>query len=84
MTTENTEIDKEMDDVTLDNNASEEQVVADELSVEEPIDTRLSERKDKYLRLFAEFENYKRRTSKERIELYKTANQEVLLLCCLF
>jgi molecular chaperone GrpE len=35
MTTENTEIDKEMDDVTLDNNASEEQVVADELSVEE-------------------------------------------------
>jgi molecular chaperone GrpE len=48
MTTENTEIDKEMDDVTLDNNASEEQVVADELSVEEPIGTRLSERKDKY------------------------------------
>jgi molecular chaperone GrpE len=42
--TENTEIDKEMDDVTLDNNASEEQVVADELSVE-PIDTRLAKRK---------------------------------------
>jgi molecular chaperone GrpE len=35
--------------------------------------------KEKRLRLFAEFENYKRRTSKERIELYKTANQEVLL-----
>jgi molecular chaperone GrpE len=34
MTTENTEIE-EMDDVTLDNNASEEQVVADELSVED-------------------------------------------------
>jgi molecular chaperone GrpE len=29
--------------------------------------------------LFAEFENYKRRTTKERIELFKTANQEVLL-----
>ena len=29
--------------------------------------------------MFAEFENYKRRTSKERIELFKTANQEVLL-----
>jgi molecular chaperone GrpE len=49
-----------------------------------PIDTRLSERKDKYLRLFAEFENYKRRTSKERIELYKTANQEVLLAIACF
>jgi molecular chaperone GrpE len=31
----------------------------------------LAKEKDKYLRLFAEFENYKRRTSKERIELFK-------------
>jgi molecular chaperone GrpE len=30
------------------------------------------------LRLFAEFENYKKRTSKERIDLFKTANQDVL------
>jgi molecular chaperone GrpE len=65
MTTENTEIDKEMDDVTLDNNASEEQVVADELSVEDQLTQDLAKEKDKYLRLFAEFENYKRRTSKE-------------------
>ena len=34
--------------------------------------------KEKYVRLFAEFENYKRRTSKERIELYKTAGKEVI------
>lgn len=33
---------------------------------------------DKYLRLFAEFENYKRRTSKERMELFKTAGKEIL------
>jgi molecular chaperone GrpE len=59
MTTENTEIDKEMDDVTLDNNASEEQVVADELSVEDQLTQDLAKEKDKYLRLFAEFENYK-------------------------
>ena len=39
----------------------------------------LADEKDKHLRLFAEFENYKRRTSKERIDLFKTANQEVLL-----
>jgi molecular chaperone GrpE len=38
----------------------------------------VKEEKDKHLRLFAEFENYKKRTSKERIELYKTANQEVI------
>ena len=34
--------------------------------------------KDKFLRLFAEFENYKKRTSKERMELFKTAGQEVI------
>jgi molecular chaperone GrpE len=38
----------------------------------------LATEKDKYLRLFAEFENYKKRTSKERIELFKTAGQEVI------
>lgn len=38
----------------------------------------LSIEKDKYLRLFAEFENYKKRTSKERVELFKTAGQEVI------
>jgi len=38
----------------------------------------LQQEKDKFLRLFAEFENYKKRTSKERIELFKTANQELM------
>lgn len=82
MSNKNTEIDKEeMDDVTLDkdNNAAEEQAVTEELSAEEQLAKDLANEKDKYLRLFAEFENYKRRTSKERVELFKTANQEVLL-----
>ena len=34
--------------------------------------------KEKYVRLFAEFENYKRRTAKERIDLFKTAGKDVL------
>jgi len=38
----------------------------------------LQQEKDKFLRLFAEFENYKKRTTKERIELYKTASQELM------
>lgn len=79
MTTENTEIDQEIDDVTLENNANGEQIIIEELSLEEQLTQDLAKEKDKYLRLFAEFENYKRRTSKERIELFKTANQEVLL-----
>jgi len=81
MSNKKTEIDKEeMDDVTLENanNAGEEQTAAEELSTEEQLAKDLANEKDKYLRLFAEFENYKRRTSKERVELFKTANQEVL------
>jgi molecular chaperone GrpE len=42
------------------------------------LQAQIDQEKDKFLRLFAEFENYKKRTSKERLELYKTANQEVI------
>jgi molecular chaperone GrpE len=81
MSTENTEIDQEIDDTTLENNANGEQIIVEEpvaLSVEEQLTQDLAIEKDKYIRLFAEFENYKRRTTKERIESFKTANQEVL------
>lgn len=49
-----------------------------ELSAEEQLQEDLSKEKDKFLRLFAEFENFKKRTAKERIDLYKSANQDVL------
>ena len=42
-------------------------------------DELIKAEKDKYLRLFAEFENYKRRTAKERIELFSTASEEVMV-----
>ena len=51
---------------------------AEELTVEQKLEEELAKEKDKFLRLFAEFENYKKRTSKERIDLFRTANQEVL------
>lgn len=35
--------------------------------------------KDRYLRLFAEFENFKKRTARERIELFKTAGEDIVL-----
>ena len=43
------------------------------------LDDQIREEKDKFLRLFAEFENYKRRTAKERIELFSTASEEVMI-----
>ncbi len=42
------------------------------------IQAELDEQKDKYLRLFAEFDNFKRRNAKERIELIQTAGKEVI------
>ncbi len=54
------------------NDVDENEAVINQLKVQ------LESEKDKFLRLFAEFENYKKRTSKERIELFKTANQEVI------
>jgi molecular chaperone GrpE len=81
MSTENKELEQEIVDTTSENNTQEEQTPVEEavvLSVEEQLTQDLAIEKDKYIRLFAEFENYKRRTTKERIESFKTANQEVL------
>ena len=79
MATKNTEIDENLNSTALENNENGEQVKVEELSTEEQLTQDLANERDKHLRLFAEFENYKRRTSKERIDLFKTANQEVLL-----
>lgn len=49
------------------------------VSVEEQLQEELKNEKDKFLRLFAEFENYKKRTTKERIDLFKTASQDVMV-----
>jgi len=65
---------------TADNEAeTTEEVEVEALPVEEQLQQDLQGEKDKFLRLFAEFENYKKRTSKERIELFKTASQDVMV-----
>ncbi len=64
----------------LDQILENEQVeVAPELTELESAQASLQEEKDKFLRLFAEFENYKKRTGRERLELYKTASEEVMV-----
>ena len=39
----------------------------------------LAEEKDRYIRLFAEFENYKKRTTKEKMEFFQYANQDMMI-----
>jgi molecular chaperone GrpE len=84
---ENMEKDLTQDNTSTDNETAAEAKAegaeagipsAENLSEEEKLREELAKEKDKFLRLFAEFENYKKRTSKERLELFKTANQEVL------
>ncbi|MCL9805000.1 nucleotide exchange factor GrpE [Flavobacterium amniphilum] len=58
--------------------SANQEITNPEMTAEEKLQEELAAEKDKFLRLFAEFENYKKRTSKERIELFKTAGQEVL------
>ena len=47
--------------------------------VMQKLQAELEEQKDKYLRLFAEFDNFKRRNAKERIELIQTAGKDVII-----
>lgn len=77
MNTENQNQEQLNDENIVENteNTTENQ---SDISVEEQLKEELAKEKDKFLRLFAEFENYKKRTSKERVELFKTANQDVL------
>jgi molecular chaperone GrpE len=49
------------------------------LSEEDKLRAQLAESNDKFLRVFAEFDNYKRRVSKERLDLIKTAGSEMVV-----
>lgn len=49
-----------------------------EVSKTEKLEAEITELKDKYLRLYADFENFRRRTAKEKLELISNANEELM------
>ncbi len=51
----------------------------EEITAEERLATELAAANDKYLRLYAEFDNYKRRIAKERIELMQSAGKDIIV-----
>nr|AOE12742.1 heat shock protein GrpE [uncultured bacterium]CCF99998.1 chaperone protein [uncultured Flavobacteriia bacterium] len=65
------------EEVIQDEKTTQDQVEKDPLAIAQQT---IEEEKNKFLRLFAEFENYKKRTAKERIDLFKTASQEVMVV----
>lgn len=60
------------------NNPFNEGLESDDEEVDK-LQAELQEQKDKYLRLFAEFDNAKRRNAKERLELMQTAGKEIIV-----
>jgi molecular chaperone GrpE len=57
---------------------SETEDNAAETGEENKTEAELAEMKDKYIRLMAEFENFRRRTARERIEMAKTATEDLM------
>lgn len=78
---ETAELSSEMD-INADENAAGtshlNEPVAEENAMGK-IEGELQEQKDKYLRLMAEFDNFRRRTAKERLELIQTAGKDVIV-----
>ncbi|EKB03169.1 nucleotide exchange factor GrpE [Myroides odoratimimus] len=83
MSTENKDINKEQEEiqqeVVQDTAETQENVEQEVKSAEELLAEQLASEKDKNLRLFAEFENFRKRTAKERLELLSTASEGVML-----
>lgn len=78
---------EEMEDQILENQEGQTENEAEneglneesiESSEDDDKDSQIAELKDKYLRLAAEFENYKRRTVKEKLSMMGTANRDTL------
>lgn len=83
MSTENQDINKEQEDiqqeVVQETAEAQEGTEKEVKSAEEVLTEQLANEKDKNLRLFAEFENFRKRTAKERLELLSTASEGVML-----
>ena len=77
-----------MEDFTEKNTAEQQEAAvntetqpeagAENLSVEKSAEELLAEERDKYVRLYAEFDNFKKRTVKEKMEFFQYANQDMM------
>ena len=70
----------EADNLTEDTDGNDEMTgeISEEISELDQAKSELAEAKDKYLRLYSEFENFRRRTAKEKLSLIGTANEEII------
>lgn len=75
---DNTENQEELSENLTDNEVTEEVESEDTLSETEKLELELAEQKDKYVRLYAEFDNFRRRTAKEKIDNIMNATEGLI------
>ncbi|MFP8893740.1 nucleotide exchange factor GrpE [Chryseobacterium cucumeris] len=76
---ENQDINEESINNQEENNVQNDATSQDNVTAAPSPEELLAEEKDRYIRLYAEFENYKKRTSKEKMEFFQYANQEMMV-----
>lgn len=76
---ENQDINEESINNHEENNIQNEVVSEENVTAKPSAEELLAEEKDRYIRLYAEFENYKKRTAKEKMEFFQYANQDMMI-----
>jgi len=64
---------------TTDSNTGEQEEPAEEKSNEQVLEQKLAELQDKYLRLSAEYDNYRKRTLREKVELQEVIREDIFV-----
>jgi molecular chaperone GrpE len=70
---------EEKNGAVVEENNTEQVDQQEEKSPLEEMEQKYNEMNDKYLRLYSEFDNFRRRTQKEKMELYKNASEDVMV-----
>lgn len=67
-----------LDEATANNSQEVDSATETIEPIERKLESEVADLKDKYLRLYSDFENYRKRTSKERLDLITTASEDIL------
>ncbi|MFT7362805.1 MAG: molecular chaperone GrpE, partial [Algoriphagus sp.] len=78
MNQNDTPVTEEITEVNLEELVKDAEDADNVTPVENSLEEEILELKNKYLRLYSDFENYRKRTSKERLDLITTASEDVL------
>ena len=76
---ENKELHEENLNTNEQGNQNSEENFSENVTIEPTPEELLAEEKDRYIRLYAEFENYKKRTLREKMEFAQYANTEMMI-----